>query len=87
MLYEVFATFYQFQVILSEHIDPNLLNSNGATPLHFARKPAIIKVHTAKNYNNQCRLRIKYKNIYSTIYGIISRGGPGCPYSKYKVTH
>lgn len=33
-----------FQMLLSEHVATNIVNSTGATPLHLARDPAIIKV-------------------------------------------
>ena len=32
------------QMLLAEHVDPNILNEDGATSLHLARDPAIIRV-------------------------------------------
>ena len=32
------------QILLGAHVDTNIINSQGATPLHYARNPAIINV-------------------------------------------
>jgi len=32
-------------MLLAEHVDVNILNSNGATPLHMARDHNIIQVN------------------------------------------
>lgn len=31
-------------MLLAEHVDPNILNEDEATPLHLARDPTIIRV-------------------------------------------
>ena len=40
--YEQMGLFHQ--ILLGAHVDTNIVNSQGATPLHFARNPAIINV-------------------------------------------
>ena len=40
--YEQMGLFHQ--ILLGAHVDTNIVNSQGATPLHFARNPTIINV-------------------------------------------
>ena len=35
---------YCVQILLAEHVDANILNVSGATPLHMTRDPEIIRV-------------------------------------------
>ncbi len=36
--------YVHMQLLLAEHVDANVRNRNGATPLHMARDPSIIQV-------------------------------------------
>ena len=33
-----------YQILLGAHVHTNIINSQGATPLHYARNPTIINV-------------------------------------------
>ena len=53
-------------MLLTEHVDANIVNESGATPLHSARATAVIKVsvcapiiiHTLLQYSNICTTNI-----------------------------
>ncbi len=37
-------------MLLTEHVDANIVNESGATPLHSARATAVIKVSVCATY-------------------------------------